>query len=74
MVKEREGKGKRRERGRAQRDSISSQTLHSKGTAYGITIYKTFLTKYGIVWPFRRTFVNSRWTAYHILQYPINIF
>ena len=52
---------------RAQRDSIRSQTLHSKGTAYDITKYQTFLTKYGKVCPFKRTFVNSRGTAYHIL-------
>ena len=37
---------------RAQRDSIRSQTTHSKGTAYDITKYQTFLTKYGMVCPF----------------------
>ena len=52
---------------KVQRDSIRSQTLHSKGTAYDITKYQTFLTKYGIVCHFKRTFVNSRGTAYHIL-------
>ena len=52
---------------RAQRDSIRSQTFHSKGTAYDITKYPTFLTKYEIVCPFKRKFVNSRGTAYHIL-------
>ena len=52
---------------RAQRDSIRSQTIHSKGTAYDITKYQTFLTKYGIVCPFKRILVNSRGTAYHIL-------
>ena len=56
---------------RAQRDSIRGQTLHYKGTAYDITKYETFLTRYGIVCPFKRTFVNSRGTAYHILQYPL---
>ena len=55
------------EDGKAQRDSIRRQTLHYKGTAYDITKYQTFLTKYGIVCPFKRTFVNSRGTAYHIL-------
>ena len=53
--------------GKAQRDSIRNQTFHSKGTAYDITKYQTFLTKYGIVCLFKRTFVNSRGTAYHIL-------
>ena len=53
-------------RHRAQRDSIRSQTIHSKGTAYDIAKYQTFL-KYGIVCPFKRKFVNSRRTAYHIL-------
>ena len=43
---------------RAQRDSIRSQTIHSKGTAYDITKYQTILTKYGIVCPFKRTFAN----------------
>ena len=38
---------------RAQRDSIRSQTFHSKGTAYDITKYQTFLTKCGIVCPFK---------------------
>ena len=52
---------------RAQRDSIRSQTIHTKGKAYVTTKYQTFLTKYGIVCPFERTFVNSRGTAYHIL-------
>ena len=52
---------------RAQRESIRSQTIHSKGTAYDIIKYKTFLTKYGLLCPFERTFVNSRGTAYHIL-------
>ena len=52
---------------RAQRDSIRSQTILSKGTADDITKYQTFLTKYEIVCPFKRTFVNSRGTAYHIL-------
>ena len=52
---------------RAQRDSIRSQTFHSKGTAYDITKYETFFTKHGIVYPFKRTLVNSRGTAYHIL-------
>ena len=33
---------------RAQRDSIRSQPIHAKGTAYGVTKYQTFLTKYGI--------------------------
>ena len=54
-------------RNKAQRDSIRSQTIHSKGTAYDITNYQTFLTKYEIECPFKRTFVNSRGTAYHIL-------
>ena len=36
---------------RPQRDSIRSQTLHSKGTAYDITKYQTFLAKYGILCP-----------------------
>ena len=57
--------------GRAQRDSIRSQTFHSKWTAYDITKYETFHTKYGIVCSFKRTFVNSRGTAYHILLYPL---
>ena len=52
---------------RAMKDSLRSQTIYSKGTAYDITKYKTFLTKYGIVCPFKGTFVNSRGTAYHIL-------
>ena len=52
---------------RAQRDSIRSQTFHSKGAAYDITKYQTFLTKYKILCPFLRTFVNSRGTAFHIL-------
>ena len=52
---------------RAQRDSIRSQTFHSKGTAYDNNKYETFPTKYGIVCPFKRTFGNSRWTAYHVL-------
>ena len=56
---------------RAQRDSIRRQTLHSKRTAFDITKYQTFLTKYDIVCPLKRTFVNSRETAYHILQYPL---
>ena len=40
------------ETSRAQRDSIRSQTFPSIGTAYDITKYETFLTKYGIVCPF----------------------
>ena len=52
---------------RAQRSSISSQTILSKGTAYDITKYQTSLTKYEIVCPFKRTLVNSRGTAYHIM-------
>ena len=52
---------------RVQRDSIRSQTLHSKGTAYGITKYQIFLVKYGILCSFKRTFVKSRGTAYRIL-------
>ena len=34
---------------RAQRESITSQTIYSKGTACDITKYQTFLTKYGLV-------------------------
>ena len=49
--------------GRAQRDSIRSQIFHSKGTAHYITKYETFPTKYGIVCPSKRTFVNSRGRA-----------
>ena len=52
---------------RAQRDNIRSQTIHSKGTAYAITKYQTFINKYGIVCPFQRAFGNRRRTAYHIL-------
>ena len=52
---------------RAKRESIRSQTIHIKGTAYDITKYQTFLTKYGIVSPFKRTSVNIRRTAYNIL-------
>ena len=44
---------------RAQRDSIRSQTLHSKGTSYDITKYQTFLTKYGIVCPFKRNMLTA---------------
>ena len=50
-----------------ERPSIRSKTIHSKGTAYDISKYKTFLTKYGLVCHFKRTFVNSKGTAYHIL-------
>ena len=32
---------------RAQGDSIRSQKLHSKGTAYDIPTYQTFVSKYG---------------------------
>ena len=35
------------------------------------TQYKRSSLKNGIVYPFKRTFVNSRGTAYHILYYPI---
>ena len=52
---------------RAQRDGIRSQTIHSKETPYDITQTKHFFTKYGAVCPFKRTFGNSRGTAYHIL-------
>ena len=52
---------------RAQRDNIRSRTTHSKGTEYDITKYQTFITKYGMVCPFKRTFVNIRGTAYNIL-------
>ena len=51
----------------AQRESIRSQTIHFTRTAYDITKYKTFFTKYEIVCPFERTFVHSRGTAYRIL-------
>ena len=60
-----------RTKSRAQRDSIRSQTLHSKGTACDITKFETLLSKYGIVCHFKITFVNSRGTAYHILQYTL---
>ena len=41
---------------RAQTDSIGSQIIHSKGTAYDITKYQAFLTKYEIVCPFKGKF------------------
>ena len=51
----------------AQRPSIGSQKIHYKGTAFNITKYQTFLTKYGLVCHFKMTFVNSKGTGYHIL-------
>ena len=47
-------------KGKAQSDSIRSQTIHYKGTSYDITKYQTFLTKYEIVCPLKGHFFNSR--------------
>ena len=33
--------------------SINGQTIHSKGPTNDITKWQTFLTKYGIVFPFK---------------------
>ena len=52
---------------RAQRESIRSQTIHSKGTAYYINKYQTFPAKYGTICHFKRIFVNSREKAYNIV-------
>ena len=54
-------------RHRAQRDSVRSQTIHFKGTAYYITKYQIFLTKYGLACNFKKKFVNIKDTAYQIL-------
>ena len=49
MLKKREKKKEEWRLLRAQREYIRSQTIHSKGTAYDITKYQTFLTKNGTV-------------------------